>query len=103
MHSWPDPHGTLPAIPPPAANLPKGTTINHRGDLVRECFRQLPPLRHTVVPDSEGGLTLDPRLSLAQDPAVLVQVGRVGLDECWEARFAASARNGAVTYAARPD
>src|SRR5690348_3907587 len=49
MHAWPGPReeGATSPMPPPAANLPKGTTINHRGGAIteaqvvgaiRECF-----------------------------------------------------------------
>jgi metal-sulfur cluster biosynthetic enzyme/rhodanese-related sulfurtransferase len=55
MHAWPGPReeGTAAAVPPPAANLPQGTTINHRGGAIseaqvvgaiRECFDPEIPL-----------------------------------------------------------
>jgi len=55
MHSWPGPReqGEGPSTPPPAANLPMGTTINHRGGAIssdavvgaiRECFDPEIPL-----------------------------------------------------------
>src|SRR5262245_45434778 len=55
MHAWPGPReeSTAAAPPPRAANLPKGTTINHRGGsiseaqvvgAIRECFDPEIPL-----------------------------------------------------------
>jgi metal-sulfur cluster biosynthetic enzyme/rhodanese-related sulfurtransferase len=55
MHSWPGPReeGESPSMPPPAPNLPTGTTINHRGGTItsdavvgaiRECFDPEIPL-----------------------------------------------------------
>jgi metal-sulfur cluster biosynthetic enzyme/rhodanese-related sulfurtransferase len=55
MHAWPGPReeGTATPVPPPAPNLPKGTTINHRGGAIseaqvvaaiRECFDPEIPL-----------------------------------------------------------
>lgn len=55
MHAWPGPReqGEATAAPPPAPNLPTGTTINHRGGsiseaavvgAIRECFDPEIPL-----------------------------------------------------------
>ena len=55
MHSWPGPReqGDAAPMPPPAPNLPAGTTINHRGGTIteaavvgaiRECFDPEIPL-----------------------------------------------------------
>jgi len=55
MHAWPGPReqGDAAPTPPPAANLPTGTTINHRGGTItgaavvgaiRECFDPEIPL-----------------------------------------------------------
>jgi len=55
MHSWPGPReqGEAPSTPPPAPNLPTGTTINHHGGpisgdavvgAIRECFDPEIPL-----------------------------------------------------------
>jgi hypothetical protein len=57
----------------------------------------------TISVKALGDALAVPPLPLAQDPAVVVQLGRVGGDECWEARFGTSARNDAGTYAARSD
>jgi metal-sulfur cluster biosynthetic enzyme/rhodanese-related sulfurtransferase len=55
MHAWPGPReqGTATPAPPPAPNLPAGTTINHRGgtisegqvvEAIRQCFDPEIPL-----------------------------------------------------------
>ena len=55
MHAWPGPReqGAAAPLPPPAANLPSGTTVNHRGgditeaqvvDAIRQCFDPEIPL-----------------------------------------------------------
>lgn len=55
MHAWAGPReqGNAPALPPPAANLPQGTTVNHRGgaisgpqvvEAIRQCFDPEIPL-----------------------------------------------------------
>lgn len=44
-----------------------------------------------------------PALPLAQDPTVVVQLGRLDGSRCWEARFGTATRNDQSTFTARSD
>jgi hypothetical protein len=70
-----------------------------------EAFRATagPTGRGTISLKGVGDALAVPALPLTQDPAVIVQLGRLDGGGCWEARFGTFARNDGGTYSARSD